>query len=96
MVGTSSEPPDRLRIPARHDAVKQKAPVRAPQSPYAFAKFRPRVAEDMMRDEVEVRDESNRKEYFPPKIVHTEKIEGRAVACSQADDATCGAGPIQS
>jgi hypothetical protein len=37
-----------------------------------------------------------RKEYFPPRIVHTEKIETRAVACSLADDATCGAGPIQS
>lgn len=43
-------------------------------------------------------DASNgsRKEYFPPKIVHTEKIEIRAVACAMADDATCGAGPIQS
>jgi len=37
-----------------------------------------------------------RKEYFPPRIIHTEKVETRAVACSLADDATCGAGPIQS
>jgi|KBSSwiStaDraftv2_1062776.scaffolds.fasta_scaffold330653_2 hypothetical protein len=37
-----------------------------------------------------------RREYFPPRIVHTEKIEGRAVACAMADDAQCGAGPIQS
>ena len=37
-----------------------------------------------------------RKEYFPPRIVHTEKIEGRAVACAMADDAQCGSGPIQS
>jgi hypothetical protein len=41
-------------------------------------------------------DDETRKEYFPPKIIHTEKIEARAVACAQADDATCGAGPIQS
>ena len=40
--------------------------------------------------------QSSRTEYFPPRIVHTEKIEGRAVACSMANDATCGAGPIQS
>jgi hypothetical protein len=38
----------------------------------------------------------SRKEYFPPKIIHTEKIETRAVTCAMADDATCGAGPIQS
>ena len=36
-----------------------------------------------------------RREYFPPRIVHTEKIEGRAVNCSMATDA-CSAGPIQS
>lgn len=38
----------------------------------------------------------SRKEYYPPRIVHTEKIETRAVACAKADDATCGNGPIQS
>jgi hypothetical protein len=38
----------------------------------------------------------SRKEYFPPKIIHTEKIETRAVACSKATDAACGAGPIMS
>lgn len=37
-----------------------------------------------------------RKEYFPPRIVHTETIETRAVGCLMADDANCGAGPIQS
>lgn len=37
-----------------------------------------------------------RKEYFAPRIVHTEKIEARAVVCSMADDLQCGAGPIQS
>lgn len=35
------------------------------------------------------------KEYFPPKIVHTERIEGRAVSCAMANDA-CAPGPIQS
>jgi hypothetical protein len=39
---------------------------------------------------------SERKEYFPPKIIHTEKIETRAVVCAMADDATCSSGPIQS
>ena len=37
-----------------------------------------------------------RKEYFPPKIVHTEKIETRAVSCAMASDGACSAGPIQS
>jgi hypothetical protein len=37
-----------------------------------------------------------KKTYERPAIVHTEKLEARAVACSKADDATCGAGPIQS
>jgi hypothetical protein len=37
-----------------------------------------------------------RREYFPPKIVHTEKMEARAAVCVQSDEATCGAGPIQS
>lgn len=39
---------------------------------------------------------TERKEYFPPRVVHTEKIETRAVTCAQATDAQCGAGPIQS
>ena len=38
----------------------------------------------------------SKQEYFPPKVVHTEKMEARAVNCALADDATCGAGPIQS
>ena len=42
------------------------------------------------------RDEEARKEYFPPKIVHTEKIETRAVVCTMGDEATCGGGIIQS
>lgn len=37
-----------------------------------------------------------KKNYEKPTIVHTEKLEARAVNCARADDATCGAGPIQS
>lgn len=40
-------------------------------------------------------DAASRREYFPPRIVHTEKIETRAVACTKADD-SCASGPIQS
>jgi hypothetical protein len=39
---------------------------------------------------------SDKREYFPPKVVHTEKLTARAVTCSKSDDATCGSGPIQS
>jgi hypothetical protein len=40
---------------------------------------------------------AEKKEYFPPKVVHTEAIETRAVSCALADD-TCvqAGGPIQS
>lgn len=37
-----------------------------------------------------------KKTYERPMIVHTEKLEARAVACARVDDATCGGGPIQS
>ena len=37
-----------------------------------------------------------KKTYERPAIVHTEKLEARAVACTRSDDATCAAGPIQS
>ena len=40
--------------------------------------------------------ETKKKDYLPPKIVHSEQIEGRAVTCALADDVTCAAGPIQS
>ena len=36
-----------------------------------------------------------KKTYERPVIVHTEKLEARAVSCSKAND-SCGAGPIQS
>lgn len=36
-----------------------------------------------------------KKTYERPVIVHTEKLEARAVTCSKASD-SCGAGPIQS
>jgi hypothetical protein len=37
-----------------------------------------------------------KKTYEKPMIVHTEKLEARAVVCSKADDTGCAAGPIQS
>lgn len=37
-----------------------------------------------------------KKTYERPAIVHTEKLEARAAQCARSDDATCGAGPIQS
>jgi hypothetical protein len=37
-----------------------------------------------------------KREYFPPKIVHTEPLQARAATCAMADDATCFYGPIQS
>ena len=36
-----------------------------------------------------------KKSYERPAIVHTEKLEARALTCSKAD-AACGAGPVQS
>jgi len=40
--------------------------------------------------------ENEKKEYFSPKIVHTEKMTSRAVTCSKADQGSCGVGPLQS
>lgn len=37
-----------------------------------------------------------KKPYVSPCILHTEKLEARAVACSKADDIACPSGPIQS
>lgn len=37
-----------------------------------------------------------KKVYEKPMVVHTEKIEARAVACAKSDENACGAGPIQS
>lgn len=37
-----------------------------------------------------------KKTYERPEIVHTEKLEARAVACSKADDTCATTGPIQS
>ena len=36
-----------------------------------------------------------KKDYESPTIVHTEKLEGRAVLCTKADDA-CAGGTISS
>ena len=40
--------------------------------------------------------ERMKKSYERPEILHTEKLEARAVACSKAEETTCGAGPVQS
>jgi hypothetical protein len=37
-----------------------------------------------------------KKNYERPAIIHTEKLEARAVMCAKADDSMCGSGPIQS
>ena len=38
-----------------------------------------------------------KKPYEKPNVVHTEKIEGRAVVCAKADEASCGnPGPVAS
>jgi hypothetical protein len=37
-----------------------------------------------------------KKNYERPAILHTEKLEARAVVCSKSDDAACSQGPIQS
>lgn len=37
-----------------------------------------------------------KKQYERPAIIHTEKLEARAVACNKADDGACPGGPIQS
>lgn len=43
-------------------------------------------------------DQANvKKEYFPPHVVHTEKLESRAVSCTKGDDScSAGGGSIQS
>ena len=37
-----------------------------------------------------------KKNYERPEILHTEKLEARAVACSKADETACANGPVQS
>jgi len=37
-----------------------------------------------------------KKTYEKPAVVHTEKIEARAVACAKSNSSTCEAGPITS
>ena len=37
-----------------------------------------------------------KKSYERPAILHTEKLEARAVTCTKSDDTACSAGPIQS
>jgi hypothetical protein len=38
----------------------------------------------------------NKKTYEKPAVVHTEKLEARAISCAKENDANCAAGPIQS
>ena len=40
--------------------------------------------------------DQEKKEYFLPKIVHTEHLTARATTCAKSDDAACGAGPLHS
>ena len=46
----------------------------------------------------EIQGEANRmkKNYERPAIIHTEKLEARAVTCAKADDGGCPGGPLQS
>jgi hypothetical protein len=37
-----------------------------------------------------------KKEYEPPKIIHTERLEARAITCGKNNDAACGYTSIQS
>lgn len=37
-----------------------------------------------------------KKSYERPAIIHTEKLEARAVLCSKSTDACANSGPIQS
>jgi hypothetical protein len=37
-----------------------------------------------------------KKPYERPTILHTEKLEARAVVCAKQNDTVCGMGPIQS
>ena len=49
-----------------------------------------------MEEKTKGERQEEKQEYFRPKVIHTEKLEGRAVVCAMADDATCGEGPIHS
>ncbi len=37
-----------------------------------------------------------KKTYEAPAVIHTEKMEGRAIVCARVDTDTCGSGPILS
>lgn len=38
----------------------------------------------------------NKKPYARPAVIHTEKLEARAVVCSKSDDGCASSGPVQS
>jgi hypothetical protein len=48
-----------------------------------------------MDDQKHENQVAERKEYFPPKIVHSEKMTARASQCMKSDS-SCAPGPIQS
>jgi len=43
-----------------------------------------------------IQGEDMKKTYERPAIIHTEKLEARAVSCAKSSDSACAAGPIQS
>ena len=45
---------------------------------------------------VEPEEGCMKKVYEKPAVVHTEKIEARAVTCTKADSTACESGPITS
>jgi predicted metal-dependent HD superfamily phosphohydrolase len=46
--------------------------------------------------ELQFRGRLMKKIYEKPAIIHTEKLEARAVTCTKSTDTACAAGPIQS
>ena len=46
-----------------------------------------------MRDEL--KGDDSRKDYDPPRVIHSEKLQGRATSCAHGDF-TCNPGPIGS
>lgn len=41
-------------------------------------------------------EKREKKQYEPPRIVMTETLQGRTVACACGDETTCPGGPIAS
>ena len=60
------------------------------------AAFIPEEERTPMEEKKQGERQEEKQEYFRPKVIHTERVEGRAVVCAMGDESTCGAGPIQS